>query len=132
MLRRQRIGIASLISFTLTLLSLAAPAGAQIELKDASSLSWNPPSLVTIDPNDPPPDLFTPIELDRLEALNSTNALFFLSKPSPDERTILTEVVIDGEVAIGLGDIPSATFTPIEWPDGFAPDAFAWVTPDRG
>jgi hypothetical protein len=35
-LRCQRIGISSLISFTLTLLSLAAPAGAQIELSDES------------------------------------------------------------------------------------------------
>lgn len=90
----------------------------------------NTVNLVTIDPANPPPNVLSHHEISRLQVLNATKSLGFLSRSSPDERTALGRVKGE-ESQIGFWDFSSGEFMPIEWPDGFTVVLTAWIEADQ-
>lgn len=88
--------------------------------------TWNPANLVTIDPQNPPPNLFSGDELARLEALQSVTHMVTRSKPSPDEQTLFVQIRATDNMETGFLDIASGDFTAVTWPSGFAPVVASW------
>lgn len=121
-----------LLVAVLTLASVTDVIANQGSDPDAAQTGWDPQNLITVDPEDPPPDILTEAEMERWEALSSATTPSFKTPLSPDGQTVLVWAESMTDRQIGLWDIPTGELRTIDWPVTLVePRYAAWISNER-